>query len=149
MAGEMVVQFEGTTGKEPELGAKRDGGAALTVPVAVTPRLKRDGQWVEGVTSWVDCRMFEELAEHVAASIPKGTRVLVTGRLSEREFDRKDGSKGRSLQCDVDSFGPSLRFATAQVSKRERGSKTQQQGQGWAQTAQQSWGQAPSEETPF
>lgn len=152
MAGEMIVQFEGTTGKEPELGQKHDGAAALTVSVAVTPRVKRDGEWCDGTTSWIDCRIFDQLAENVAASLPKGTRVIVTGRLSEREYTRKDGTQGRSLQCDVDTIGPSLKFATAQVAKRDRGSSVsagQSAGSSWSQPPQDSWAQPVREETPF
>ena len=128
--------------------------------VAVTPRVKRDGQWGEGTTSWVDCRVYDQLAENAAASLPKGTRVVVTGRLYEREYTRKDGSQGRSLTCDVDTIAPSLRFATAQVARRERAASAsqgqwggQQQGQSWSQPQSQgdAWAQpsGTDQDTPF
>lgn len=140
MAGEIQATFEGTTGREPELGQTHGGKAALSVSVAVTRRVKRGDRFEDDSTTWVDCKVFGDQAENVAASLPKGTRVDVVGRLYEETFTRRDGTEGRKLVCDVERIAPSLRFATAQVMRRDaRGGGGGQQG-----TQAGSWGQQAS-----
>lgn len=64
--------------------------------------------------------MWREVAEHVAGSLTKGSRVIATGRLKQRSYETKEGEKRSSIELEVDEIGPSLRYATAQVSRAAR-----------------------------
>jgi single-strand DNA-binding protein len=88
--------------------------------VAVSKRRKTDdGKWVDDGAEFFDVTCWKDLAENVASSIEKGTRVIVTGRLQQRSWE-KDGEKKSKVEIVADEVGPSLRWATAGVEKTER-----------------------------
>ena len=122
MAGETQITVVGTLGGDPELRFTPSGAAVSNFSVASTPRTfdKDTQEWKDGETLWLRCNAWRQLAENVAESLTKGTRVVVTGRLKQRSFDTREGEKRTVIELDVDEIGPSLRYATAQVHKVAR-----------------------------
>lgn len=122
MAGETIITVVGNLTDDPELKFTPSGAAVANFTVASTNRVfdKQSGDWREGDTLFLRCAAWRQLAENVAESLTKGTRVVVTGALKVRQFERQDGSKGTSVEMNVDEIGPSLRFATAKVTKASR-----------------------------
>jgi len=105
---------------DPELRFTQAGTAMLTGSIADNRRYQVNGEWQEE-TSYLNFVAWRELAENGAASLTKGMRVVVTGRLQQRTWEDKDGNKRVSYDLVVDEIGPSLRFATATVTKNARG----------------------------
>lgn len=111
----------GNATRDPELRFTPNGVALATFGVAVNRRRKNAaGEWEDGETEFYDVTAWRELAENVAETITKGTRVLVLGRLSHRSWTTDDGEKRSRVEIVADEIGPSLRFATAEVSRNER-----------------------------
>lgn len=119
---EPTVTIVGNCVSEPELRFLPSGVAVANLTVAVTPRVKDGQDWKDGETMWFRLACWRQLAESVAESITKGTRVIASGRLSTRSYETKSGEKRTDMELQVDSIGPELRFATAKVNKVERGS---------------------------
>jgi len=105
---------------EPELRYTQSGTAMLTGSIADNRRYQVNGEWQEE-TSYVNFVAWRELAENCAASLAKGMRVVATGRLQQRGWEDKDGNKRTSYDLVIDDIAPSLRFATAVVTKIARG----------------------------
>jgi single-strand DNA-binding protein len=136
----------GNTTADAELRFTQGGLAVAGFTVAVNERKfnRETNEWTDGDTTFVRCSVWREAAEQVAASIPKGTRVIVTGKLKMQEYETKEGTKGQSLEMQVDEIGPSLRYATAIVTKaarREGGTPGQQAPQGYGQQTPAGYGQ--------
>lgn len=121
MSGNAQISFVGNLGGDPELRFTPSGAAVVNFSVAVVER-KRDGdQWMDGETTWYRCNAWRTLAENVAESLVKGTRVVVVGTLKSRAYENRDtGAKGLSWEVEVDAVGPELRFTTAKVQRAER-----------------------------
>ena len=117
-----------------ELRFTPSGVAVCKFSVAVTPRVKKENEWVDGDATWYNCTAWRELGEHVGESINKGDRVIVKGRLSLRQYETREGGKGASLDLEVDAVGPELRWATAKVTKagRSGGSSSGGSDDSWA-----------------
>lgn len=110
----------GSLGRDPELRYTNSGSAIVSLTVAVSHRYKKNEEWIED-TAWVDVTAWNALAENVAASCSKGTRVICTGRLKMDEWDDKNGGGKRSkLVLVADEIGASFRWATAVVDRVER-----------------------------
>ena len=122
MANEPIITIVGNLTGDPELRTVGSGVAVASFTVASTPREKdsQTGQWVDGEPMFVRCSVWREYGENVAQSLSKGDRVVATGRLQVRSYE-KDGQQRTSLEMQVDEVGPSLRFATAQVARRGSG----------------------------
>lgn len=136
---EPITTLVGNVGSEPELKFLPSGAAVCNFSVGATPRTKDGDRWVNGETMWVRCAAWRQLAENVAESIQRGTRVVVTGRLKVRSFEQ-DGVRRTSIEMDVDAMGPELTFATAKVSKTSRDSGGgQSQSRGCTESADP-WG---------
>jgi single-strand DNA-binding protein len=158
MTGEPLVTLVGNVAAEPDLKFLPSGASVCNFSLASTPRVKDGDSWVDGETMWVRCAAWRELAENVAESLVKGTRVIVQGRLKVRSFEQ-DGQKRTSIEMDVDAVGPELRFATAKVAKVQRsdGGGGQQSSRSAPRPARSSsptsdpWGDVPppTEEPPF
>lgn len=123
----------GNTTADIELRYGQNGKPVASVTVAVSDRKfdKQANQWVDGDVWFARCSMFGDLAEHAAGSITKGTRVIGTGRIVQRQWEDKEGQKRSSVEVVLDEIGPSLRYATAQVMRA-----TQNQGGARAQQSQ-------------
>ena len=119
MSGEPVITLIGNLAGDPDLKFLPSGVAVANFTVASTPRVKDGDNWKDGETMWVRCAVWRGMAESVAETLTKGTRVIVSGRLKSRSYE-KDGVKRTSLEMDVDGVGPDLRYATAKVNRVTR-----------------------------
>jgi single-strand DNA-binding protein len=123
MAGELNVTIVGNLADDPELRYTQGGVAVVSVRVGSTPRTfnRQTNAWEDGETVWVRCTAWRELAENVAQTLTKGSRVIVTGRLkAPSAYQSAQGEARASLELDIDEIGPSLRYATASVTRRAR-----------------------------
>ncbi|GAA3538780.1 single-stranded DNA-binding protein [Aeromicrobium flavum] len=123
MAGETTITLVGNLTRDPELRFTPSGAAVADFTVASTARTfdRQTNEWKDGDTLFIRCSAWRQLAENVAGSLTKGTRVIVTGPLKVREYERQDGGRGTSVEMTVDEVGPSLRNATAQVTRTSGG----------------------------
>lgn len=123
MAGETVITLVGNLTGDPELRFTPSGAAVANFTVASTPRTfdRQTSEWKDGETLFMRCSIWREAAENVAESLHRGTRVVVTGRLVSRSWDDKEsGQKRTVMEMQVDEIGPSLKYATAKVTKSQR-----------------------------
>lgn len=116
-----TVQLVGNAVGSPELRFTPSGAAMAQFGLAVNRRWRNQqtNEWEEQV-SFFDVVCWRELAENVADSITKGTRVIVTGRLDQRSWETDTGDKRSKVEVVADEVGPSLRWATCQVTRNER-----------------------------
>ncbi len=123
MAGETTITIIGNLTQEPELRFTPSGAAVANFTVASTPRQfdRQSNEWKDGETLFMRCSVWRDAAENVAESLSKGSRVIVTGRLKSRSYETKEGEKRTVVELDVDEVGPSLRYASAKVTKTQRG----------------------------
>jgi single-strand DNA-binding protein len=124
MAGETLITIVGNITNDPELRFTPSGAAVANFTVASTPRTfdRQSNEWKDGETLFMRCSVWRDAAENVAESLQRGTRVIVSGRLKSRTFDTKEGDRRTVIELDVDEVGPSLRYASAKVTKTSRGS---------------------------
>ena len=122
MAGETVITLVGNLVDDPELRFTPSGAAVANFRVASTPRTydRQSGEWKDGESLFISCSVWRQAAENVAESLQRGMRVIVQGRLKSRSYETRDGEKRTVFEIDVDEVGPSLRNATAKVSKTMR-----------------------------
>ena len=122
MAGETVITVVGNITADPELRFTANGAAVANFTVASTPRTfdRQTSEWKDGETLFLRCSAWREMAENVAETLSRGTRVIAQGRLRSRTFDTKEGERRTVFELDVDEVGPSLRYASASVTKNER-----------------------------
>jgi single-strand DNA-binding protein len=121
MAPGNSVTVMGNCTRDPELRFTPSGMAVATFGLAVNRRWqnRQTNEWEEAV-SFFDVTAWQQLAENVAETVFKGTRVIVTGRLDQRSWETQDGDKRSKIEIVADEIGPSLRYATAQITKNER-----------------------------
>lgn len=142
-----TITVVGNLTGDPELRFINSGAAVANFTIASTPRVydKQAGEYKDGETLFLRCSLWRDAAENVAESLHRGTRVIATGKLKSRSYD-KDGEKRTVIELEVDEIGPSLRYATAAVTKSSRG------GSGFAQAkskpADDPWGTS-TDEAPF
>jgi single-strand DNA-binding protein len=124
MAGDTVITIVGNVTGDPELRFTPSGAAVANFTVASTPRAfdRQSNEWKDGETLFMRCSVWRDAAENVAESLQRGTRVIVTGRLKSRSYETKEGEKRTVIEMEVDEVGPSLRYASAKVTKTQRGS---------------------------
>lgn len=122
MAGETIITVIGNITADPELRFTPNGAAVANFTVASTPRTfdRQSQEFKDGETMFLRCNAWREMAENVAESLQRGSRVIVQGRLKSRTFDTKEGERRTVFELDVDEIGPSLRYATANVTRNER-----------------------------
>ena len=123
MAGETVITVVGNLTADPELRYTQNGLAVANFTIASTPRTfdRASNDWKDGEALFLRASVWREFAEHVAGSLTKGMRVVATGRLRQRSYETKEGEKRTSIELEVDEIGPSLRYATAQVTRATSG----------------------------
>src|SRR5881397_13165 len=123
MAGETVITVVGNVTDDPELRFTPAGAAVANFTVASTPRSfdRQSNEWKDGDTLFLRCSVWRQASENVAESLHRGSRVIVQGRLRQRSFETREGEKRTVVELEVDEVGPSLKFATAKVSKTTRG----------------------------
>ena len=122
MAGETVITVIGNLTGDPELRFTPAGAAVANFTVASTPRQfdRQSNEWKDGETLFLRCSIWREAAENVAESLTKGMRVIVQGRLVQRSYETREGEKRTVVELQVDEIGPSLRYATAKVTRTQR-----------------------------
>ncbi|HEY0904668.1 MAG TPA: single-stranded DNA-binding protein [Marmoricola sp.] len=153
MAGETVITVIGNLTSDPELRFTPSGAAVANFTIASTPRTfdKQTNEWKDGDTLFLNCSIWRQAAENVAESLQKGMRVVAQGRLKARSYETREGEKRTVMELDVDEVGPSLKYATAKVTRVSGGNRGGGFGGGddpWAgqsapqQSAPQGGGQA-------
>ena len=143
MANEPSITVVGNMTDDPTLRFTPSGAAVANFTVASTPRTfdKARNEHVDGETLFMRCTAWRDLAENVAESLTKGDRVVVQGRLVSRSWEDKDtGAKRTAFELQVDEVGPSLRYATAKVTKAT-GQRVQDRGQQRQGPAEDPWAQ--------
>ena len=119
MAGETIITVVGNLTADPELRYTQTGLAVANFTIASTPRTfdRAANDWKDGEALFLRASCWREFAEHVAGSLTKGSRVVATGRLKQRSYETKEGEKRTAIELEIDEIGPSLRYATAQVTR--------------------------------
>jgi single-strand DNA-binding protein len=122
MAGDTTITVIGNLTADPELRFTPSGAAVANFTVASTPRTfdRQSNEWKDGDTLFLRCSIWREAAENVAESLTKGTRVIVSGRLVQRSYETREGEKRTVYELQVDEVGPSLRYASAKVTRTQR-----------------------------
>jgi single-strand DNA-binding protein len=145
MAGETIITVVGNLTADPELRYTQNGLPVANFTIASTPRSfdKASNEWKDGDALFLRASAWREFAEHVAGSLTKGMRVIAQGRLRQRSYQDKEGQTRTSIELEVDEIGPSLRYATAQVTRAQAGTSQDRAGQ--PQTASGGdWASAPA-----
>ena len=134
MSGETVITVVGNLTGDPELRFTPSGAAVASFTIASTPRSfdRASNEWKDGETLFLRCSIWRQAAEHAAESLTRGTRVIAQGRLKQRSYETSEGDKRTVIELDVDEVGPSLRYATAQVNRSQRGSDDAPVDDPWA-----------------
>jgi single-strand DNA-binding protein len=123
MTDNPTITLVGNLTADPDLRFTPAGAAVATFTVASTPRVydRQEGQWKDGDALFLRCTVWRDAAEHVADTLARGTRVIVTGRLKQRSFETRDGDKRTVIEVDVDEVGPSLRYIGATLHAKTNG----------------------------
>jgi len=119
MAGETIITVVGNLTADPELRYTQSGLPVANFTIASTPRTfdRQANEWKDGEALFLRASVWRDFAEHVAGSLTKGMRVIATGRLKQRSYQDREGQNRVSIELEVDEIGPSLRYATAQVTR--------------------------------
>ncbi|WQY99767.1 single-stranded DNA-binding protein [Microbacterium phage MO526] len=139
MAGETIITVVGNLTADPELRYTQNGLPVANFTIASTPRNfdRQANEWKDGEALFLRASVWREFAEHVAGSLTKGMRVIAQGRLRQRSYQDREGNNRTAIELEVDEIGPSLRYATAQVTRAASGA---------ARSAQDAWSTPASEE---
>ena len=123
-AGDTPITVVGNLVADPELRFTPSGQPVATFRVASTPRVmdRQSNEWKDGDSLFLTCNVWRQAAENVAESLQRGMRVIVTGRLKQRNYETREGEKRTVYEVEVDDVGPSLKNASAKVNRASRGS---------------------------
>lgn len=154
---EPTVTLIGNLTADPELRFTPPGAAVANFTIASTPRTfdKQTDEFKDGETLFMRCSIWREAAENVAESLTRGMRVVAHGKLASRSWETPEGEKRTVTELAVEEIGPSLRYATAKVTKAERTQRSQSpagQSDPWGAPQQQTWGggqDARNDQPPF
>ncbi len=122
MAGETIITVIGNLTSDPELRFTPSGSAVANFTIASTPRTfdRQSNEWKDGEALFLRASVWREAAENVAETLTKGMRVIAQGRLKSRSYETKEGERRTVMELEVEEIGPSLRFASAKVSRAQR-----------------------------
>lgn len=167
MANDTTITIVGNLVADAELRFTPNGAAVANLTIASTPRTydKNSGEWKEGATLFLRASAWKDHAENIANTLKKGMRVIAQGNLKARTYQTKEGENRTSYELELIEIGPTLRHATAQITRNQQnggnfqngytGGYTQPQGKHAPQGAPQAdtwgtngWGSAPTEENP-
>ncbi|MEV4418093.1 single-stranded DNA-binding protein [Catellatospora sp. NPDC049609] len=151
MANETTLTLVGNLTADPELRFTPAGAALCKFSIASTPRMydKATNQWKDGDPLFLNCSAWRDLAENIAESLVRGSRVVVTGRLKLNRWTTPEGENRQAFQLDVEDIGASLRYATAQVKKMSRTSGGSGGGAPAGTDEPNPWASNTSDEPPF
>ena len=146
MAGETIITLVGNLTADPELRFTPSGAPVANFTVASTPRTfdRQSGEWKDGDAMFINCSVWRQAAENAAETLTKGMRVIVQGRLKSRSYETREGERRTVFEIDVDEVGPSLRYATAKVTRTTGGGAGGGNWQGGNQGGQNTGGGAPA-----
>jgi single-strand DNA-binding protein len=121
-AGDTPITIVGNLVADPELRFTSSGQPVATFRVASTPRIRdaATNEWKDGDSLFLTCNVWRQAAENAAESLQRGMRVIVSGRLRQRNYETKEGEKRTVYEVEVDDVGPSLRNASAKVTRAQR-----------------------------
>ena len=124
MAGDTQITVVGNLVSDPELRYTPTGVAVANFRIASTPRTfdRQANEWKDGDSLFLTCNVWRQAAENVAESLQRGMRVIVQGRLHQRSYETREGEKRTVFEVEVDDVGPSMRNASAKVTKSSRSS---------------------------
>jgi len=150
-AGDTTLTMIGNLVEDPELRFTPSGAAVAKFRVASTPRVldKATNEWKDGDSLFLHCQIWRQPAENVAETLTKGMRVILSGRLKQRSYETKEGEKRTVFEVEVDEIGPSLRNATAKVTKSAPTGKTPPVSSEKATTSAEEWLATDEESAPF
>ncbi len=164
-AGDTQITIAGNLCDDPELRYTATGVAVANFRVASTPRFldKATNEWKDGDSLFLACNAWRQMAENCAESLQRGMRVIVQGRLRQRSYETKEGEKRTVYEIEVDDVGPSLKNASAKVTKANRSGGNGSGASGnvgapagghqaedpWAQPGDVKAGAGMSDEPPF
>jgi single-strand DNA-binding protein len=122
MAGDTTITLVGNLTDDPDLRFTPSGAAVANFTVASTPRFfdKQTNEWKDSEALFLRCSIWRQAAENVAETLQRGARVIVTGRLKQRSYETREGEKRTTFEVEVEEIGPSLKYATAKVTKTSR-----------------------------
>lgn len=122
MAGETVITVVGNLVDDPELRFTPSGAPVANFRIASTPRTfdRQSNEWKDGDALFLSCSVWRQAAENVAETLQKGMRVVVQGRLKQRQYETREGEKRTVVELEVEEIGPSLKYATAKVTRAAR-----------------------------
>jgi single-strand DNA-binding protein len=122
MAGDTQITIVGNLVDDPQLRYTPTGNAVANFRIASTPRFmdRATNEWKDADSLFLTCNVWRQPAENVAESLQRGMRVIVSGRLRQRSYETKEGEKRTVYEIEVDEVGPSLRNASAKVTKSTR-----------------------------
>lgn len=144
MAGETIITVVGNLVDDPELRFTPSGAAVANFRIASTPRTfdKQSNEWKDGDALFLSCSVWRQAAENVAESLQRGMRVVVQGRLKSRQYETREGEKRTVFEIEVEEVGPSLKYATAKVTRANRSSG----GGGFGSQGGSAGGSAPADD---
>jgi single-strand DNA-binding protein len=147
MAGETPITVVGNLTADPELRFTPSGAAVANFTVASTPRTfdRQTNDWKDGEALFLNCSVWRQAAENAAESLTRGMRVIVQGRLKARSYETREGEKRTVFEIDVDEVGPSMKYATAKVTKTSRSGGGQGFGSGGGSSSDDPWASQPSQ----
>lgn len=145
MSGETIITVVGNLVADPELRFTPSGAAVCNFRIASTPRTfdKQTNEWKDGEGLFLTCNVWRQAAENAAESLERGMRVIVTGQLKSRQYETREGEKRTVMEIEVEEVGPSMKYATAKVSKAMRSGGQSGGGFGGGQQSQQGGGDDP------
>jgi single-strand DNA-binding protein len=150
MPSENQVTVVGNLTDDPELRYTPNGAAVCKFRIAVNRRIQDGaGGWKDGEASYFSVNCWRGLAENVAESLTRGTRVVVAGRLQYRAWENQDGDKRSAVEIEADEIGPSLKWATARIERNPRSGGAATSGSDWGERVTVPAGAADQEETPL
>lgn len=161
MAGETLITVIGNLTADPELRFTPSGAAVANFTIASTPRTfdRQSNGWKDGEALFLRASVWKEAAENVAETLTKGMRVIAQGRLRSRSYETKEGERRTVMELEVDEIGPSLKYASAKVSRTARGNgegaagraPASSAGAGWNNSTAGGggWGNPPAQDPPF
>jgi single-strand DNA-binding protein len=141
MAGETPITVVGNLTADPELRFTPSGAAVANFTVASTPRTfdRQSNEWKDGEALFLNCSVWRQAAENAAESLTRGMRVIVSGRLKARSYETREGEKRTVFEIDVDEVGPSVKYATAKVTKTSRSGGGQGGGTSYGSGGSDPW----------
>jgi single-strand DNA-binding protein len=158
MPGETVLTVVGNLTADPELRYTQNGLPVVNFTIASTPRTfdRQANEWKDGDALFLRASAWRDFAENIAGTLTKGMRVVATGRLRQRNYQDREGQTRTAIELEIDEIGPSLRYATAQVTRaagngsaaQPEASQRQQEPSAAPVSEDGSW-TVPSDDTPF